>query len=449
MRTGSPSSIFDSSLVPPAVFGTFAFGGAIFIAVSKTYGTDPLELIGIPILLMFVYLGLSLGLGRLRLHSEQTGDNLYYMGFLFTLTSLGVSLYQFGTGSSTDEVVRNFGIAISSTITGIGLRILYNQTRRDPADIERATRHELADMTRRVRAEMENVAREFADFRRTSNMMLQEGFEEIAEQAEKNGEKVRETMDHLATSAIKPVEDASARLLEAIDASSKRISEKAGNLSERTERLSSAVKDTANSVSSSGKGVTASLGSLARKLDTLAGKVDSASLPEQVMKEALPPLVGQLSAALSSHLKAAEAVTDRQSANVAQVGEALKSAAASVERSAAAAERFDARAAELFRAVKEQNDRIERFFGALQKQQAAAQAAERAEAVPDLVGDKLRLRDEDLRIDREETRPSPAPPRPDPQPPQAPAGPSKPLVEPPEPRFPARPSRSFPRFPGA
>jgi len=52
---------------------------------------------------------------------------------MFTLTNFAVSLYQFGTGSSTDEVLRNFGIAISSAIIGMALRIFYNQKREDSA----------------------------------------------------------------------------------------------------------------------------------------------------------------------------------------------------------------------------------------------------------------------------------------------------------------------------
>ncbi len=361
MRSGPSSNILDSSRTPAFVFAFFALGGAALIAVSKTSGMGPISAILTPIVLMFVYLGLS-WTRRLRLHNEQTGDNIYYMGFLFTLTSLAVSLYQFGTGSSTDEVVRNFGIAISSTITGIALRIFYNQTRRDPADIERTARHELADMTRRVRTEMENVAREFADFRRTSNLMLQEGFDEIAKQAERNGEKVRETMDHLATSAIKPVEAASARLLEAIDASTK-------SLSERTERLSGTVRDTANSVTASGKDISGSLGNLSQTLETFSGKIDSVSFPEQVLQEVLPPLIRQFSAVLSSHLQASEAVAQRQSGQITQIVEILGSVAASAERSATATQRCDARTGELVRALTDQSDRIGRLVDVFHKQQ--------------------------------------------------------------------------------
>ena len=66
---------------------------------------------------------------------KPSGDNLYYMGFLFTLTSLAVSLYQFSTVGSAEQIVQNFGIAIASTIAGITLRIMFNQMRRDPVEV--------------------------------------------------------------------------------------------------------------------------------------------------------------------------------------------------------------------------------------------------------------------------------------------------------------------------
>ena len=89
---------------------------------------------------------------NLRLRDDQSGDNLYYMGFLFTLTSLGVSLYQFSVERAAEEIVQNFGIAIASTITGIALRVVFNQMRRDPVEVERMMRLELAEAARRVGA---------------------------------------------------------------------------------------------------------------------------------------------------------------------------------------------------------------------------------------------------------------------------------------------------------
>lgn len=255
--------------LPLILFGGVTLAGVFFIALSKLAGVSALLSMVIPILLMIAYWFLSWYLKRLRLHDEQTGDNLYYMGFLFTLTSLGVSLYQFTSEGTMDEVVRNFGIAITSTIFGIAMRILYNQTRRDVLDIERSTRHDLANMTRQVRTEMESMRREFVDFRRVNHQMLVEGVNEIMESTKETAAKVRKTMDQMVTESVKPLEEASQKLGGTIAAS----------LGEMSDKLNAVVG----------------------RLDTTTKQMESVVLPEAVIKNDLAPLVREMGAALSRY----------------------------------------------------------------------------------------------------------------------------------------------------
>ncbi|TGS46256.1 MULTISPECIES: hypothetical protein [unclassified Mesorhizobium] len=273
--------------LPLYAFAAFTLTGCIFIAVSKLWGVNPFVSMTVPIMLMIGYLSLSWFSGRIRLHEEQTGDNLYYMGFLFTLSSLGVSLYQFTSVSSTDDVIRNFGIAITSTIFGIALRILYNQTRRDVLDVERATRHELATMTRRVRSEMESATREFADFRRVSNQMISEGFEEIVRHADDTGEQLKGALEKMANEAIKPVQDASAKLSAAIDASFGQIASKLSEIAEKVDS-SGDLFEQANS------GMASSTSQLGSQVDAVARKLEAVMIPEAVLKNELGPLVREL-----------------------------------------------------------------------------------------------------------------------------------------------------------
>ncbi len=197
---------------PMVLFALITVGGMIFIWSSKLMGWSLPIVTGIPLLLMAIYFIVSLAFAGFRLHNEQAGDNLYYMGFLFTLSSLGVSLYLFAGETSIETIVRNFGIAVTSTIAGVTLRILFNQMRRDPIDIERSVRHELAEMTRRVRTELDSSSREFSHYRRVSNQMLSEGFEEIARQAERNGQEINRILEMLAKQAVTPINDAAAQL---------------------------------------------------------------------------------------------------------------------------------------------------------------------------------------------------------------------------------------------
>src|SRR5579859_3254689 len=124
------------------VFTMFVAAGAAYIVLAKLAGIGQFLVTFVPILVMVAYALLIWFARNLRLRDDQAGDNLYYMGFLFTLTSLGVSLYQFNASRAAEEIVQNFGIAIGSTITGIALRVIFNQMRRDPVEVERVMRLE-------------------------------------------------------------------------------------------------------------------------------------------------------------------------------------------------------------------------------------------------------------------------------------------------------------------
>ena len=153
--------------------------GCGYIVFSKLHGFGAFYVTSIPVVVMIGY-ALLLAFARLlRLRDDQSGDNLYYMGFLFTLTSLAVSLYQFSATGSAEQIVQNFGVAIASTISGIALRIFFNQMRQDPIEVEHATRLELAEASRRVKRELESTVLEFSYFRRATQQSISDALDEV------------------------------------------------------------------------------------------------------------------------------------------------------------------------------------------------------------------------------------------------------------------------------
>src|SRR5580692_11982741 len=170
-----------SSGISAAVFMLFVAAGSAYIILSKLGGVPQIYVTFVPVVIMFGY-ALLIWLARgLRLRDDQAGDNLYYMGFLFTLTSLGVSLYQFNAARAAEEIVQNFGIAIGSTITGIALRVIFNQMRQDPVEVERIMRLELADAARRVRRELDSTVLEFGHYRRSAQQAAADSFQHVTE----------------------------------------------------------------------------------------------------------------------------------------------------------------------------------------------------------------------------------------------------------------------------
>lgn len=303
--------------LPVAVYIGLTVAGIVVIALAKLAGLSPAMTMLIPLVPMLIYMGLSFFFRRIQLHDEQTGDNLYYMGFLFTLTSLGASLYQFTSDGTMDDVVRNFGVAISSTIFGIMCRIFYNQTRRDVQDIERATRHDLATMARLVRAEMESARQEFAEFRRINNQMVTEGFLAITQQAEEASKRLFDTVEKMSTDAVKPVQNATFRLGQAINESTAGITDKLESIAKMLETSMAKIEDTAK-------------------------RLESVQLPSEVIKNELAPVIqdiGQVFKDLEEKLKEERTeqnqtvmtLADRFTASLNENGKLVSDVAAKVE----------------------------------------------------------------------------------------------------------------------
>jgi len=290
---------------PTAVFFLLTLAGCAGIWTAKTIGLNTVYVTLAPVALMFVYFALAFLASGLRLHDEQTGDNLYYMGFLFTLTSLGASLYQYEAASSIDDIVRNFGVAITSTITGIGLRIFYNQMRRDPLDIERTVRHELAESARRVRAEMDSAAQEFAFYRRTSSQMLQEGFEEIAKQASSSGESVRGTLDSIVSKSIQPLVESASQLQTLTKDSTKSFE---ALLKGETERLAS----TAMEFTKVGSGIAGALAELNKQISSAGRRLSKMVVPEETIRVELEPAFERFGQIIIEHIGELEKLNERQ-----------------------------------------------------------------------------------------------------------------------------------------
>src|ERR1700688_168924 len=200
-------------VLPPGLLNGLLFFavvvlGSSYIIFSKLHDFGALAATAVPVLIMISY-AVLLGARLFRLRDDQSGDNLYYMGLLFTLTSLAVSLYQFSAAGSAEQIVQNFGIAIASTIAGITLRIFFNQMRRDPVEVEATARLELANASRRVRRELDSTVIEFGSFRRATQQSITDAVGEIDGLLKEAKARIVGQLQDFAFNANKPLRDAS------------------------------------------------------------------------------------------------------------------------------------------------------------------------------------------------------------------------------------------------
>jgi len=276
--------VLPPGLISGLLFFAVVLVGSGYIIFSKLSGFGALAVTAVPVLIMIGY-ALLLATRLFRLRDDQSGDNLYYMGFLFTLTSLAVSLFQFSAAGSAEQIVQNFGIAIASTIAGITLRIFFNQMRRDPVEVEATARLELAEASRRVKRELESATLEFGYFRRITQQSITDVLDEVKESIGEAHAQFAGELTRFAVTANKPFEEASLRSVDTLD-----------SLNERTVD----VLEVSRQLVLEGEELAKHTASIVKAIDAVFAKLASHQGSDQIIESRLAPIVEQLAEAVNS-----------------------------------------------------------------------------------------------------------------------------------------------------
>jgi hypothetical protein len=276
-------------VLPPGLLSGLLFFGVVilgsgYIIFSKLHDFGAVAVTAVPVLIMIGY-ALLLSARLFRLRDDQSGDNLYYMGFLFTLTSLAVSLYQFSAAGSAEQIVQNFGIAIASTIAGITLRIMFNQMRRDPVETEATSRLELAEASRRVKRELESSILEFGYFRRMTQQSITDALDEVRESIGNAHRQFTGEMEKLASSASVPFEE-----------SSKTSGATLSSLNQRTVE----VLDVSRHLVQEGEELAKNTTNIVRAIDALFARLAAHQTPEETIGTELVPMLQRLTDAVDA-----------------------------------------------------------------------------------------------------------------------------------------------------
>jgi len=164
-------------------FGLFMIG-TIGILTLKMLDFGQITVTILPLCLMVIYTSIALVTKRYRLREDRVGDNIYYLGFLYTLVSLAYALFAYKAGgSAVEDIITNFGIAIFTTILGLAGRVLFNQMREDPVEYEREARYSLAEATSALRSQLAEISTEVSSFKRKLMQIMEEGIVDISNTA--------------------------------------------------------------------------------------------------------------------------------------------------------------------------------------------------------------------------------------------------------------------------
>ena len=274
--------------------------------------------------------------GRFRLRrDDRAADNLYYLGFIFTVCALGISLYRFSVADDgrIADIVGDLGVGISTTVFGLFLRVLFLQ-REDPADVEDRVQRELMD-----------VAQTTLDRIRQTGAIVDQG--QVL---------MRQTIDELNQT----LRDYSSRLTDSMEELDRRVSDVHIPPDMITARLDPVLEASARSISGFARhldGIDAPADLVSRRLDrALAG-----------MKESAPDLMRETALELQKALN--QALTDsrtRLDEAIKCVEQILVSRATEIElptreidlRTRSTLDRFDKSAEDLIRGMQRMGESV-------------------------------------------------------------------------------------------
>lgn len=273
-------------------------GGGITL---KVMGVHPFFAAGFSAVVLVLYAVLAYASTSLRLEPEVIGDNSYYLGFLFTLTSLSVTLYFVVESGADDraklipEVISGFGVALVSTIVGVFIRVLMMQFRLDVVSRERETRVEIDQSARQLRSELalslqqmktfsveslQHSAEREAEFKRATDMLVSATHKSINDTArflhEESSKVFREQSAAAVESIRSTIANASEAALRQIKVSLEDIGKSAEYLRANHALTRSAVEQAHATLVQQTSTMASLVGELALRIKTVSDEVEKA-----------------------------------------------------------------------------------------------------------------------------------------------------------------------------
>lgn len=155
----------------------FAVLGFVFIWVTKLLGVPQLLVTSSVVAMVCIYCFTTYKSTSFGLREDQIGDNAYYLGFLYTLSSLSYALWKFSSQNIGTEIVSSFGVALWSTICGVALRVFFSQMYQDPNEIEEGARARVAETADRLTIELNHASLAFNTYSRNLRQSIEEAFD--------------------------------------------------------------------------------------------------------------------------------------------------------------------------------------------------------------------------------------------------------------------------------
>ncbi len=150
----------EEIVLNPVKLFAFLIGAGIVAIAAGTYLNNLYINLAIPVVIMIYYTYTVYYEDEGALSIEQKADSVYYMGFIYTLVAMTASLVALANNDQLDfnSVVINFGLALTTTIIGLVVRIMWLQLDSQSLDdAESILKDRVINQTRKLSEETENI----------------------------------------------------------------------------------------------------------------------------------------------------------------------------------------------------------------------------------------------------------------------------------------------------
>lgn len=183
----------------------------------------------VPLVFMSAYIVLGYYRRDNDVTDEKFADSCYYLGFIFTITSIIFSLFDLpNIGTRIQDIAVRFGAAMVSTVLGLGVRVYLVSFKKDVADAIKDAEDAVLDATRKFTEQLTIALERLRDFESQVGTAAKESVERVNMQVESlsknHADKLAGFFEELTTknqeaftSALAEVKSASERLAQAVD----------------------------------------------------------------------------------------------------------------------------------------------------------------------------------------------------------------------------------------
>lgn len=364
----------DRGFVDQWGFLVFAFVGFAGIILAKLYdvSTQWVAVGACATMLSYALLVGRAGTGRLR--ADQTGDNCYYLGLIYTLASLSYAIFTFDPDNTATTIVQGFGIALVTTILGLVLRVFFNQGRPDLENTEQQVRLEFMEAAARLKSELSTVVQSTNDMSRQLGQSIQEihssarsAIENFASQTTENVLAVTKAATEAIDTQSKDLNARSKAHLKAMDAVVSRLERHSGALDGLSEALL-AISQAAQSTREVAEAAAAAVASLPETVGVGQSSATAAADAARLASARLSIEIQKLEAGIGRiHGEFAQQIADLKAGPATVAAEAMqaieksaKTLAARTEATAQVYEGLRRQAEQALAATTAHNDGLER-----------------------------------------------------------------------------------------